>query len=96
MAVIVLSSADRGAHGEKVAPPAKNPQPILPVNNTVKLTDQLRDRVVKAMHTGGFSVWSEFCRVALTEKCQDAERRLRENDPEKYMQIYGRTQHQAD
>jgi hypothetical protein len=69
--------------------PSKTPPPVLPVNNTVKLTDHLRDRVGKAMHMNGFTVWAEFCRVALTEKCQDTERKLRETDPAKYLQIYG-------
>src|SRR5882724_2779594 len=61
----------------------------IPVNNTVKLTEVLRLRVARAMQVEGFSVWSEFCRVALTEKCQAAERELRERDPEAYRQIYG-------
>jgi hypothetical protein len=62
----------------------------LPINNTVKLTDQLRERVVKAMAIEGFTVWSEFCRVALTEKCQAAELKLRERDPMSFTKIYGR------
>ena len=51
-------------------------------NNTVKLTDALRDRVIKAMAAEGFTVWSEFCRVALTEKCVAIERKLRTRDQE--------------
>jgi hypothetical protein len=60
----------------------------LPVNNTVKLPDTLRLRVAKAMEATGFSVWSEFCRVALTEKCASAERQLRERDPASYEKLY--------
>ena len=61
----------------------------LPVNNTVKLTDALRGRIAKAMEAGGFSVWSEYCRVALTEKCQEVESNLRAKDPAEYARIYG-------
>ena len=61
----------------------------IPVNNTVKLTEVLRHRVARAMQVGGFTVWSEFCRVALTEKCQATERELRTRDPEEHTRIYG-------
>lgn len=61
----------------------------LPINNTVKLTEPLRQRVGKAMQVTGFTVWSEFCRVALTEKCQRAERELRERDAGEFTRIYG-------
>ena len=54
---------------------------VIPANNTVKLTAVLRRRVEKAMASEGFMVWSEFCRVALTEKCQQAEDQLRARDP---------------
>ena len=54
---------------------------IIPANNTVKLTAVLRRRVEKAMVSEGFTVWSEFCRVALTEKCQQSEDHLRARDP---------------
>ena len=53
----------------------------LPVNNTVKLTEPLRERVLKAMELGGFTVWSEFCRVALTEKCKAIESDHRRTHP---------------
>jgi hypothetical protein len=62
----------------------------LPINNTVKLTEILRLRVAKAMEVGGFTVWSEFCRVALTEKCQVSERELRDRDPAEYGRVYGK------
>jgi hypothetical protein len=62
----------------------------LPINNTVKLTDDLRARVAKAMEAGGFTVWSEFCRVALTEKCQTVERDTRDRDPVEFARVYGR------
>jgi hypothetical protein len=62
----------------------------LPVNNTVKLPDALRLRVAKAMEVGGFAVWSEFCRVALTEKCAATERTLRERDPVAYAEKYSK------
>jgi hypothetical protein len=60
----------------------------LPINNTVKLTEPLRLRVGKAMEVTGFTVWSEFCRVALTEKCQRAERDLRERDAGECDRVY--------
>lgn len=59
-------------------------------NNTVKLTDALRDRVTKAMAAEGFTVWSEFCRVALTEKCIVIEAQLRTRDSQEYARLYGR------
>ena len=62
---------------------------VLPRNNTVKLTDPLRERVQKAMAVEGFTVWSEFCRVALTEKCMLIERNLRARDPHEHSRIYG-------
>ena len=49
----------------------------IPRNNTVKLSEVLRGRVATAMREEGFSVWSEFCRVALTEKCSASELRLK-------------------
>jgi hypothetical protein len=61
----------------------------LPINNTVKLTEPLRRRVAKAMQVTGFTVWSEFCRVALTEKCQRVERDLRERDASEFKSVYG-------
>jgi hypothetical protein len=75
-----------------VPKPAKSASSELPVNNTVKLTENLRTRVSKAMDIGGFSVWSEFCRVALTEKCQTLESELRERDPVEFMRVYGKGQ----
>jgi hypothetical protein len=68
-------------------------QPEMPINNTVKLTESLRDRVAKAMAAEGFTVWSEFCRVALTEKCLVVERNLRTRDPHEYGRLYGRDGH---
>ena len=62
----------------------------MPINNTVKLTESLRDRVAKAMAVEGFTVWSEFCRVALTEKCVAVERNLRTRDPLEFAQMYSR------
>ncbi len=41
------------------------------------------------MEVGGFTVWSEYCRVALTEKCQAVERELRERDPAEFLRVYG-------
>lgn len=60
------------------------------VNNTVKLTDSLRVRVAKAMAVEGFTVWSEFCRVSLTEKCALVERELKARDKDEYARIYGK------
>jgi hypothetical protein len=62
----------------------------VPRNNTVKLPDALRERIAKAMAAEGFSVWSEFCRVALTEKCVAVERNLRNRDPQERVRLYGR------
>ena len=64
-------------------------QPEMPINNTVKLTESLRERVSRAMVAEGFTVWSEFCRVALTEKCLVVERNLRARDPHEYARLYG-------
>jgi hypothetical protein len=72
-----------------VASTSKRTPVTLPINNTVKLTDQLRERVVKAMAIEGFTVWSEFCRVALTEKCQTSELKLRQRDPASFTKLYG-------
>lgn len=73
-----------------VARTSKHPMVELPANNTVKLSDPLRDRVLKAMQVEGFTVWSEFCRVSLTEKCRVVEGALRRNDPEEFVRIYGK------
>jgi len=73
-----------------VPKPSKPAANELPVNNTVKLTEALRTRVTKGMEIGGFSVWSEFCRVALTEKCQVLESELRNRDPKEFSRIYGK------
>jgi hypothetical protein len=57
-------------------PKSKDPEDpgiTLPTNNTVKIPDELRSRIAKAMVASGFTVWSEFCRVALTEKCRAIE-----------------------
>jgi hypothetical protein len=57
-------------------------------NNTVKLPVALRRRVVRAMQAQGFTVWAEFCRVALTEKCHGTEDDLRTRNPGEYKRIY--------
>jgi len=68
-----------------------NPSVVdVPSNNTVKLSELLRLRVSNAMRAEGFTVWAEFCRVALTEKCQSTEQALRTQDPAEYARIYGR------
>jgi hypothetical protein len=36
------------------------------------------------------SVWSEFCRVALTDKCRAVERELRLRDPDECDRIFGK------
>ena len=71
-------------------PSRRSEEPHVPRNNTVKLTDALRERVAKAMAAEGFTVWSEFCRVALTEKCVVVERNLRTRDPHEHSRVYGR------
>lgn len=72
----------------RVPKPSKSKSADLPANNTVKLTEALRIRVANAMQAGGFAVWSEYCRVALTEKCQAIERELRQRDPAEFSRIY--------
>ena len=62
------------------------------INNTVKLPAALQRRVLKAMAVEGFTVWSEFCRVALTEKCHLIEDRLRGRDPAAFQRWYGEGQ----
>jgi hypothetical protein len=62
--------------------------PKLAANNTVKLTAVLQRRVATAMQIEGFTVWSEFCRVALTEKCHVTEDHLRARDPVEFQRIY--------
>ena len=69
-----------------MAKPSKLKPADLPANNTVNFTDSLRIRVANAMEAGGFR--SEYCRVALTEKCQSIERELRERDPTEFTRIY--------
>jgi hypothetical protein len=64
--------------------------PKLAANNTVKLPATLQQRVVQAMQVEGFTVWSEFCRVALTEKCHLIEDHLRLRDPGEFQRVYGR------
>jgi hypothetical protein len=68
----------------------------VPRNNTVKLPDTLRERIAKAMAAEGFTVWSEFCRVALTEKCVAVERNLRARDPVEHLRLYGRDGNSGD
>ncbi len=63
--------------------------PRLKSNNTVILTAVLRDRVANAMLVEGFTVWAEFCRVALTEKCHATENDLRTTNPADFQRIYG-------
>ena len=70
-------------------PSSRNPaQGRVAINNTVKLPWALQRRVETAMAVEGFTVWSEFCRVALTEKCHLAEDRLRQRDPVEFQRIY--------
>ena len=78
------------------SPRRRDNEPAVPRNNTVKLTDSLRERVSKAMAAEGFTVWSEFCRVALTEKCLLVERNLRTRDPQEHARLYGRDGVEAD
>ena len=69
--------------------PRLSRSPDVPSNNTVKLPTVLQGRIARAMVAEGYTVWAEFCRVALTEKCQFTERRLRTTDPTAYGAIYG-------
>jgi hypothetical protein len=56
-------------------------------NNTVKISQALQGRILRAMEAGGFIVWSEFCRVALTEKCKATEQMLLARDAAEYLRI---------
>jgi hypothetical protein len=69
----------------KSSPPARLQ---IAVNNTVKLPAALQRRVIIAMNVEGFTVWSEFCRVALTEKCHLIEDHLRARDPVEFQRRY--------
>lgn len=69
--------------------PALSPVLKRVANNTVKLPVILQRRVLNAMSVEGFTVWSEFCRVALTDKCHHIEDRLRGRDPGEFQRIYG-------
>jgi len=62
----------------------------VPGNNTVRLSEPLRVRVAKAIAVEGYTVWSEFCRVALTEKCAAVERELKTCDRDEYVRVYGK------
>ena len=66
----------------------------LPMINTVKLTNELRVRVARVMEVGGFGRWSEFCRIALTEKCRSIERDARTRDCDKFEKVLG-AEHKA-
>jgi hypothetical protein len=68
--------------------PAVSVRPPIAANNTVKLPAALQQRVAKAMAAEGFTVWSEFCRVALTEKCHLIEDHLRARDPAEFERRY--------
>lgn len=70
-------------------PSSPKSAPRVTANNTVKLPVRLQQRVRRAMAAEGFTVWAEFCRVALTEKCQRAEERLRSADPAEFRRRYG-------
>jgi len=58
-------------------------------NNTVKLPLTMQRRVEAAIQVAGFTVWAEFCRVALTEKCHHIEDHLRSRDPLEFQRVYG-------
>ncbi len=66
----------------------RDPAVKVTANNTVKLPTALQRRVQRAMNVEGFTVWSEFCRVALTEKCHAVEDRLRSRDPGEFNRRY--------
>lgn len=69
--------------------PTRSTRPSVATNNTVKLPAALQERVLTAMAVEGFTVWAEFCRVALTEKCRAIEDRLRARDPADFQRRYG-------
>jgi hypothetical protein len=73
----------------KIIPPAVTPSAA---NNTVKLPATLQRRVAEAMRVEGFTVWAEFCRVALTEKCHRVEDHLRSRDPADFQRLYGQAE----
>lgn len=70
--------------------PDRSAKPNVPRNNTVKLSEALRERIAKAMAAEGFTVWSEFCRVALTEKCAASERNRQVSESPDHARMSGR------
>ena len=64
-----------GVHPSRVYRHGLTALPLIPANHTVKLSVVLQLRVAQAMARDGFTVWAEFCRVALNEKCRLSEDR---------------------
>jgi hypothetical protein len=69
--------------------PGSSPTSIA-ANNTVKLSEAMRERVLNAMEAEGFTVWSEFCRIALMGKCKATEQKLLSRDSAEFLRIYRR------
>lgn len=63
-----------------------------PKNTTTKLDDATAERIALAMKAEGATVYAEFVRSALVEKCRGIESRLRKEHPEEFERIYGKTQ----
>ena len=49
-------------------------------NHTVKLSEDLRKRIDKVMLTERYTIWADFCRAALNEKCRREESRMKEQE----------------
>lgn len=60
-----------------------------PANFTVKPDKALRERIKRAMKASGATVWADFARVALLDRCRKIEAELKATHPEEYRKIYG-------
>ena len=47
-------------------------------NHTVNLSEDLQKRIDRAMLEEGYTVWADFCRAALSEKCLREELKIRQ------------------
>ena len=47
-------------------------------NHTVKLSADLKKRIERVMLMEGYTVWADFCRAALNEKCEREALRMKE------------------
>jgi hypothetical protein len=60
--------------------PPKSVAGVSKLNHTVKLSEDLQKRIDKVMRAEGYTVWADFCRAALNEKCRRDELRMKEQE----------------